>query len=112
MNKEIKSISADSMEKMSGAYWPGNVRELENRIERAVILSKGSVLNVPMEGLESALPATMPRETSARDQLLRALKESRGRVSGPKGAAERLGLKRTTLEARLKRLGINPRQFS
>lgn len=112
MNKEITSISADSMEKMSGAYWPGNVRELENLIERAVILSKGSVLNVPMEGLESALPSASPAGSSARDQLLRALKESRGRVSGPRGAAERLGLKRTTLEARLKRLGINPRQFN
>jgi formate hydrogenlyase transcriptional activator len=112
MNKAIKLIPAESMKKMSGSDWPGNVRELENLIERAVILSKGSALNVPLEGLRDALPSSAPGESSGHDRLLRVLKETRGRVSGPRGAAERLGLKRTTLSARLKKLGINPRQFS
>lgn len=91
--------------------WPGNVRELENVIERAVLLTRGSVLQLSMPELniEPEPPAAevLPQEGEDEYQLIvRVLKESNGVVAGPKGAAQRLGLKRTTLLSRMKRLGI------
>jgi formate hydrogenlyase transcriptional activator len=90
------------------------VRELENFIERAVILSPGSVLNVPVSELTNgSLGAKLERDASGeREQILRVLKETAGRVGGPNGAASRLGLKRTTLISRMKKLGITPVQMS
>jgi formate hydrogenlyase transcriptional activator len=84
------------------------VRELENFIERAVILSPGSVLNVPVSELARVSPTSRSPDDSSseRDQILRVLKETAGRVGGPNGAAVRLGLKRTTLISRMKKLGI------
>ncbi len=93
--------------------WPGNVRELENVIERAVLLTRGNVLQLSLP--ELAFPPDVPATAaeSAREGedeyqlILRVLKETNGVVAGPKGAAQRLGLKRTTLLSRMKRLGID-----
>jgi len=95
--------------------WPGNVRELENFIERSVILTQGSVLVVPLSGLQpirtTAKEERVDQSLAAkeREHIVRALQQSRGQIGGPKGAAARLGLKRTTLQSKLKHLGINPR---
>ena len=121
INKPIQTIPAETMSAMVQYDWPGNVRELQNVIERAVILSAGGVLRVPAadlrrgtppKSLETEPPATKRRKADAppdRDRVLDALKAAEGRVGGPGGAADRLGLKRTTLIAHMKRLGINPR---
>ncbi len=92
--------------------WPGNVRELENVIERAVLLTRGSVLQLSLPEMnidaETMTAEVLPQEGEDEYQLIvRVLKESNGVVAGPKGAAQRLGLKRTTLLSRMKRLGIN-----
>jgi formate hydrogenlyase transcriptional activator len=115
MEKEIESVPAASMKKLSRWHWPGNIRELENLIERAVILTRGSALEVPVSDLgngsaEKAL-TRMP-DSGQREQLVRILRETRGRVGGSDGAAARLGLKRTTLISRMKKLGIDPRAVS
>jgi len=113
MEKRIESIPAASMKKLSSWHWPGNIRELENFIERSVILTHGAALQVPVgelnnNGKTTAIAGT--REANERDQILRILKESKGRVAGPSGAAVRMGLKRTTLISRMKKLGIDPRK--
>ena len=117
MNKSIQTIPAETMNAMVHYDWPGNVRELQNVIERAVILSKGGVLRVPAGDLKVAGQKNEPaaRRVRAavsmpeREQIVEALRESKGRVGGEDGAAARLGLKRTTLIAHMKRLGINSR---
>jgi transcriptional regulator of acetoin/glycerol metabolism len=93
----------------------GAVRELENFIERAVILTRGSALNVPVSELSEGPPGvngTVESASSEREQIVRVLRDTDGRVGGPKGAAVRLGLKRTTLISRMKKLGINPVEVS
>jgi formate hydrogenlyase transcriptional activator len=92
-------------------HWPGNIRELENLIERAVILSPGPELRVPVAELKTA-PAASPGaaatlEAAERAHILRALMETNWTVGGPAGAAARLGMKRTTLQSRMKLLGIS-----
>jgi PAS domain S-box-containing protein len=117
INKAIQTIPTETMSALVHYSWPGNVRELQNVIERAVILSSGGVLRVPSSDLKivPATPAAMPRRTRShapapdRDRVLQALQASGGRVGGPDGAAARLGMKRTTLIAHMKRLDINPR---
>ncbi len=108
LERRIDTIPARAMNRLRQWHWPGNVRELENFIERAVILSPGTLLNVPVSELTRAnLTAPPAGDASAeRDQILRVLKETAGRVGGPNGAASRLGLKRTTLISRMKKLGI------
>jgi formate hydrogenlyase transcriptional activator len=113
MEKQIESIPAAAMKKLSGWHWPGNIRELENFIERSVILTHGSTLQVPDGELNSpakAAPVPGSREAEDRDEILRILKESGGRVAGPLGAAMRMGIKRTTLISRMKKLGIEARR--
>jgi len=112
MGKKIKSIPEQAMGVLANASWPGNVRELENFIERAVILTQGSELNVPIADLKNRMPA--PRTVSLstfhdaeRQAILEALKAASGRVAGEGGAAERLGLKRTTLQNKMRRLNIS-----
>ena len=103
------------MNKLRRWHWPGNVRELENFIERAVILTRNSVLNVPVSELTDGPWPTAgiaPSGSAERDQIVRVLKDTEGRVGGPNGAAARLGLKRTTLISRMKKLGINPAEVS
>jgi PAS domain S-box-containing protein len=124
MNKPITMIPPETMGALVRYEWPGNVRELQNVVERAVILSSGGVLRVPAADLKSRLrtssksvadeprPRTRARDVVRsidRDQVVEALKRAEGRVGGPDGAATRLGLKRTTLIAHMKRLGIDPR---
>jgi formate hydrogenlyase transcriptional activator len=111
MDKRIETIPADVMEALTRWKWPGNVRELENFIERAVILTSGSVLRAPLAELE--LPeadgsdsGNVTLESSEREHILRVLREAKGVIGGPNGAAERLGLKRTTLNSKMKKLGI------
>ena len=113
MNKSITSIPKKTMDALIGWDWPGNVRELENFVERSVILTQGSVLAAPLSELQ---PITAEEkivdeslEAAERKYILRALRESHGQIGGPRGAAARLGLKRTTLQSKLKQLGINPR---
>ncbi|WP_454777499.1 formate hydrogenlyase transcriptional activator FlhA [Klebsiella oxytoca] len=116
LGRNIDSIPAETLRLLSRMEWPGNVRELENVIERAVLLTRGSVLqlSLPEMSLETEpLPAeVLPEEGEDEYQLIvRVLKESNGVVAGPKGAAQRLGLKRTTLLSRMKRLCINKDQL-
>ena len=114
MNKSITSIPKRTMDALTQWEWPGNVRELENFIERSVILTQGSVLVAPLSELspigadEKSVDETL--EAKEREHILRALLESHGQISGPKGAAMRLGLKRTTLQSKMKHFGINPRK--
>jgi formate hydrogenlyase transcriptional activator len=113
MEKQIESIPAAAMKRLTSWHWPGNIRELENFIERSVILTRGSALEIPIGELGSngnSAPVSTPRNTAEGDEILRVLKETNGRVAGPTGAAERLGLKRTTLISRMKKLGIDPRR--
>ncbi|MBW5961557.1 transcriptional regulator FhlA [Klebsiella michiganensis] len=116
LGRNIDSIPAETLRLLSRMEWPGNVRELENVIERAVLLTRGSVLqlSLPEMSIETELLAAevLPEEGEDEYQLIvRVLKESNGVVAGPKGAAQRLGLKRTTLLSRMKRLGINKDQL-
>jgi formate hydrogenlyase transcriptional activator len=113
MNKDIRTIPAPAMKKLAAWSWPGNIRELENIIERSVILTRGSALHVPLEELTNgarAVPLNGTREASERDDIVRILKAANGRVAGSTGAAQRLGIPRTTLISRMKKLGIDPRR--
>ena len=118
MEKPIESIPAAAMKSLAAWHWPGNIRELENFIERSVILTHGFALQVPIRELGSngrnGKPVAVPgmREASERDGILSILKDTKGRVAGPQGAAVRMGLKRTTLISRMKKLGIDPRTVS
>jgi formate hydrogenlyase transcriptional activator len=115
MEKRIESIPTATLRKLSKWHWPGNIRELENFIERSVILTQGSALQVPIAELTKhgrSLPLPIPTDSAERDQILEILKQTAGRVAGPKGAAARLGLKRTTLISRMNKLGIDPRRVS
>jgi formate hydrogenlyase transcriptional activator len=113
MEKKIDSIPAAAMKKLSAWHWPGNIRELENFIERSVILTHGSALQAPIGELggddkPAALAGT--RGAEERDEILRILRDTNGRVAGPQGAAARMGIKRTTLISRMKKLGIDARR--
>ena len=114
MSKSISAIPPDVMTALSNWHWPGNVRELENFIERAVILSQGSTLHAPLAELEDpedTQEADPTLETAEREHILRVLRAKRGVIGGPGGAAEELGLKRTTLNSKLKKLGISREQY-
>src|SRR5271166_3972010 len=114
MRKEIKTIPRRGMEALTSNAWPGNVRELANFIERAVIVTRGEELQVPLGELRSdrrvvVAASAAPSSSFAqaeRDAIIAALKAASGRISGKDGAAERLGLKRTTLQNKMRRLGI------
>jgi len=111
MNRRIETIPPQVMEALTSHSWPGNVRELQNFIERAVILSPGTSLRAPLNELtqETVHAAQTPLSTleeMERDHVLRALKESNWVTGGPKGAAAKLGMKRTTLAYRIRKLNI------
>jgi formate hydrogenlyase transcriptional activator len=110
-NKPITSIARQTIEAMMQWTWPGNVRELENLIERSVILSNGAVLTAPLGTLSRDAEPPENLELLEREVIVRVLKESRGQLGGPSGAALRLGVARTTLQSKLERLGIDPREF-
>jgi len=123
MNKTIDTISSATMEALSRYHWPGNIRELQNVIERAVITSTGPVLKVDVADLKISKPSSPAEKGSAqgstngglrdtleeteRQQILKALKQSNWVVAGPKGAAAKLGMKRSTLQLRMSKLGIS-----
>jgi formate hydrogenlyase transcriptional activator len=113
MNRSITSIPKRTMDALIGREWPGNVRELENFIERSVILTQGSVLVSPLSEMgliaEEEKSTDPSLEMAERDHILRALRASQGQIGGTSGAAMRLGLKPTTLQSKLKHLGIDPR---
>jgi formate hydrogenlyase transcriptional activator len=124
MKKSIETIPSETMTALIAYDWPGNVRELQNVVERAVILSNHGVLRIPASDLTTARNPSSAREEAqspapkrtrssvpalTRDQVVEALKQTRGRVGGSNGAAARLGLKRTTLIAQMKKLAIDPR---
>ena len=143
MQKHIETIPAAAMKTLTDWDWPGNIRELENFVERAVILTRGKSLQVPItELLKSRADFSVPdnngsqdqisrivremiseinkgtarsaakeRDEAERQQILRVLRETKGRVGGADGAAVRLAINRTTLISRIKKLGINPRMF-
>jgi formate hydrogenlyase transcriptional activator len=116
--KNIDSIPSETMETLVRYHWPGNIRELQNVIERAVIISKGPTLKVPVADLQAAAPVPTPRvqhngetlreelDGQERGRILEALEQSNWVVAGPQGAAERLGMKRSTLQFRMRKLGI------
>jgi formate hydrogenlyase transcriptional activator len=109
LRRPIESVSRESMETLCRWSWPGNVRELQNVIERAVILSQGTVLTVPPSEFESPSPSTsspVTLEDAERDHILRALEQTGWVIGGGGGAAARLGLKRTSLVSTMRRLGI------
>ena len=111
MNKTIDTIPSESMNALLRYTWPGNIRELQNLIERAMILSTGPVLKVPLGDLPESAEGNLSRkpetlEDAERRTILGALKAAGWVVSGPQGAAARLGLKRTTLQFRMEKLGI------
>jgi len=112
MHRPVPAIPPHAMQALEAWHWPGNIRELENIIERAVILSSGSSLQVPEQDLQQKRPPPQPDAAPAtlreveRESIVRALRESGGVVGGPSGAAARLGLKRTTLQSMMQKLGI------
>ena len=121
MGKNIEKISDETMEALRRWKWPGNIRELENLLERAVILTRGPVLFVPLAELEmqeeeepeeTAEPDNPNLRAAEREHILRVLREAKGQIGGPEGAAARLGLKRTTLNSKLKKLGIERHEYS
>jgi PAS domain S-box-containing protein len=111
MKKHIETVSPEGMQALCRYSWPGNIRELEHVIERAVILSQGPVLKVPaFESVEAE--AGLPSNSSAledieRQHIVRVLREAKGKIGGPGGAAERLGMNRTTLNSRMQKLKIS-----
>jgi formate hydrogenlyase transcriptional activator len=112
--KQIETVPAETMNALVNWTWPGNVRELENIIERSVILSQGPILTVPLgelslspqDSFNDGTPESLRRET-----IVRVLRETGGVLSGPGGAAARLGLKRTTLQYRMQKLGISREEY-
>ena len=114
INRPIESILSAAIEALTNYEWPGNLRELQTVIERSVILSPGPVLQVALPEVEKLSPPSSrtPRleESAERGRILRALQESDGKASGPNGVATRFGLRRTTLQSRMKKLNIE-RQY-
>jgi transcriptional regulator with GAF, ATPase, and Fis domain len=110
MNRQIDPVSASTMQQLTEYDWPGNIRELQNFIERAMILTTGSTLRVPFEDLKSPIeiapPATTLKQVES-GHILKILRETRWVVGGPRGAAARLGVKRTTLMGKMRRLGLS-----
>ena len=129
MNRTIETIPSETMNALCQYSWPGNIRELQNVIERAVILSSGPTLKVPVAELQPRTMTVPANEDASsrstkrrpvrsilaevdRNEIIQALKEADGRVGGANGAASRLGLKRTTFITRMKKLGIDPNTVS
>lgn len=110
MKKRIETIPAEAMKALQAYAWPGNVRELENFIERAVILTSGSDLRAPLSELKSLSPSSngSPKtlEDAEREHILKALREAKWTIGGSGGAAAKLGMKRTTLQSKMQKLGI------
>ncbi|MBS1851986.1 MAG: sigma 54-interacting transcriptional regulator [Acidobacteria bacterium] len=113
LKKEIETVPEEVMEALLAWHWPGNIRELENFIERSVILSSGKILHAPLAELRQKSPDTIhgTLESMQREHIVRILRETRGVIAGLHGAAARLGLKRTTLQSRIQRMGISREEY-
>jgi transcriptional regulator of acetoin/glycerol metabolism len=115
MKKKITTISPSVMQDLMKWQWPGNIRELQNFLYRAVILSRGPALEVPLAELTNipkrGRPQVTTLEDAEREHIVRALREAKGLIGTPQGAAAKLGLKRTTLHAKMRKLGITRRDF-
>ena len=114
MKKRIETIPTETMNTLVNWTWPGNVRELENMIERSVILSQGLILTVPLGELRLAVQNSHhdgSLESVRRENIVRVLRETGGVLAGPWGAAAQLGLKRTTLYSRIKKMGISREEY-
>lgn len=115
MNKHIATVPENVMAALSRWHWPGNIRELENFIERAVILSSGPELRPPLGELElqeqPSFDADSSLEAKEREHIVQVLRATGGVIAGAHGAAARLGLKRTTLNSRLRKLGIQRYEY-
>jgi formate hydrogenlyase transcriptional activator len=112
MNKRVERIPTETLDALTSYTWPGNIRELENVIERAVILSPGPVLHVPLKELKSQIKLHSSDEHKTlgevqHDHILRTLRSTKWVIGGPSGAAVRLGIKRATLQYRMRKLGIS-----
>jgi formate hydrogenlyase transcriptional activator len=118
LDRQIETIPVETMQALMAWHWPGNIRELENLMERSVLLSEGPVLHVPLAELHPenygaaspSLDSTL--DSTEREHIIRVLEETHGVLSGPNGAAHRLGLKRTTLQSKMERLGITREHYS
>jgi formate hydrogenlyase transcriptional activator len=110
IGRNIEFIPTAAMDTLTKYQWPGNIRELQNVVERSVIVSRNRALDLAMPesnmGFHKSTPQLINSTEPERERILRALKESNGLVSGPHGAAGRLGMPRTTLQSRMKKLGI------
>ena len=111
MGKQIDQVSSETMSELASYAWPGNIRELQNFIERSVILSTGNVLQAPFASLKAAATTeaqeAVTLEEAERNHIRKTLDQTRWVVSGPNGAAARLGIKRSTLYFRMQKLGIS-----
>jgi formate hydrogenlyase transcriptional activator len=112
MQRTIETIPTETMNALVNWSWPGNVRELENFVERSVILTEGTALHAPLAELQEQSPTAESLVSSERVHILRVLRETRGLISGPTGAARRLGIKRTTLQSKMQRLKITRQDYS
>jgi formate hydrogenlyase transcriptional activator len=114
MDRDIHSIPRETMDALLNWHWPGNVRELENFVERSVILTEGTALRAPLAEFlaETLSSAEHSLEGTEREYIVRVLRETGGMISGPRGAAKRLGVKRTTLQSKMQRLGIRRTEYS
>jgi formate hydrogenlyase transcriptional activator len=110
MDRTVETIPSETLDALVRYPWPGNIRELENLIERAVIVSPGPVLRVPLGELK--LPSeplgddSLTLRAAEREHIVRALEATNWVLAGPHGAAARLGMKRTTLQSKIRKLGI------
>ncbi|HZZ16570.1 MAG TPA: sigma 54-interacting transcriptional regulator, partial [Candidatus Sulfotelmatobacter sp.] len=114
MDRDIHSIPRETMDALLNWHWPGNVRELENFVERSVILTEGTALRAPLAEFlaETLSSAEHSLEGTEREYIVRVLRETGGMISGPRGAAKRLGVKRTTLQSKMQRLGIRRTEYT
>jgi len=116
MDRGIETVPSETMNALVNWHWPGNVRELENFIERSVILTEGTALRAPLAELQAESPTSGSAEHSLQDaereHIIRVLLQTGGMISGPTGAARRLGLKRSTLQSKMQRLGIMRQDYS
>lgn len=115
MNRRIESVDPRALERLMRYDWPGNIRELENVVERGLVLGRGRVLRFDRQLLGEAPPSARESEFTSLEEyerryILRVLEHAGGRVSGERGAARILGMKPTTLQSRMKKLGIEPRR--
>ncbi|HWZ55639.1 MAG TPA: helix-turn-helix domain-containing protein, partial [Verrucomicrobiae bacterium] len=109
MNRSVETIPAETLDLLVRYPWPGNIRELENLIERAMIVSPGPVLRVPLSELKSPfepLAENLTLRAAEREHILKALEATNWVLAGPRGAAARLGMKRTTLQSRMRKLSL------